>query len=139
MNTPCISIILGSKSDEKFIQKCVEYLETENISYELKILSAHRNTTELVEYVKSLNPSKTKVIITAAGYAAALPGIVAALTDIPVIGVPLPTSVLSGVDSLLSIVQMPKGNPVATMGIGESGAYNAAVFAKKILKTAGVI
>ncbi len=129
-----VSIIIGSKSDEKFMQKCIEFLKNENISFELKVLSAHRNTEELIEYVKSLKDSGIKVIITAAGYAAALPGIVAALTDIPVIGVPLPTSILSGMDSLLSIVQMPKGNPVATMGIGEPGAYNAAVFAKKILQ-----
>ncbi|MBN1897795.1 MAG: 5-(carboxyamino)imidazole ribonucleotide mutase [Spirochaetes bacterium] len=128
-----ISIIIGSKSDESYIKKCVQLLKEAKISHEVRILSAHRNILELVEYVKGLQDRGVKVIITAAGYAAALPGMVAALTPLPVIGVPLPTSVLNGVDSLLAIVQMPKGNPVATMGIGESGAFNAALFAKKIL------
>jgi len=133
MSKPVITILIGSKNDKPYLKKCTEYLKKQKVKYELKVLSAHRNTEELIEFTKTLKKRGIKVIITAAGYAAALPGLVAAITDIPVIGVPLPTSSLLGIDSLLSIVQMPKGNPVATMGIGEAGAYNAAVFACKII------
>jgi 5-(carboxyamino)imidazole ribonucleotide mutase len=122
-----VSIIAGSKSDENIIQKATEVLEAEKISFEIKILSAHRNPEELDAYVKS---STAQVFICIAGLSAALPGIVAARTQKPVIGVPV-SSKLGGMDALLSIVQMPSGVPVACVGI--DNAKNAALLAIRIL------
>jgi 5-(carboxyamino)imidazole ribonucleotide mutase len=108
------------------------------IKYDFKVFSAHRNLDELLAYLKDIEQKgKTKVIIAVAGLSAALPGVVAAKVSIPVIGVPVECGALRGVDALLSIVQMPKGNPVATMGIGSAGMLNAVYFAKRILDLLG--
>ncbi len=129
-----ISIVIGSKSDEKWVEKCKGVLDERKISYELVISSAHRNPEETRKYAKSLKERGIKVVIAMCGYSCALPGFVASYTDLPVIGVPLPTSPLKGIDSILSIAELPSGVPVATMGIGEAGVKNAALFACKILK-----
>ena len=128
-----VAVVMGSDSDLGVMQDCVEALRDFNIFCEVRILSAHRCPEELVEYVKSLSKKGVQVVIAAAGGAAHLPGVIAAHTDLPVIGVPMETKYLKGIDSLFSIVQMPKGVPVATMSIGEAGAKNAAVFAAEIL------
>ncbi|HJX04039.1 MAG TPA: 5-(carboxyamino)imidazole ribonucleotide mutase [Dehalococcoidia bacterium] len=130
-----ISIIIGSKTDEAFIKPAREILEQFGINYELAVISAHRNPERLRKFVAEAGAKGIEVMIAAAGAAAHLPGVIASLNDnaIPVIGVPLPTSELKGVDSLYSIVQMPSGIPVACMGIGNSGAKNAALFAAQIL------
>ncbi|MGH7698592.1 MAG: 5-(carboxyamino)imidazole ribonucleotide mutase, partial [Candidatus Dormibacteria bacterium] len=121
------------KSDLGLMEKCLEQLESLGVSTELKICSAHRNPGGVMEWASSAAERGLKVIIAAAGGAAHLPGVVAAWTELPVIGVPVPTAHLGGVDSLYSIVQMPSGIPVATMAIGEAGAKNAAWLAARIL------
>ncbi len=128
-----IAVIMGSSSDKKTMNKCLEYLDYFGVSYETKILSAHRNSDKLDVYLKNYESKGTEVIIAGAGMAAALPGVIAAKVTIPVIGVPLDSSPLSGVDALYSIVQMPPGIPVATVAIGSAGAKNAAVLAVQIL------
>ncbi|HUZ88729.1 MAG TPA: 5-(carboxyamino)imidazole ribonucleotide mutase [Candidatus Acidoferrales bacterium] len=128
-----VGVILGSKSDLGLMEKCLEQLEALGVSAELKICSAHRNPAGVMEWASSASERGLKVIIAAAGGAAHLPGVVAAWTELPVIGVPVPTAHLGGVDSLYSIVQMPSGIPVATMAIGEAGAKNAAWLAARIL------
>ena len=130
---PDVVIILGSASDESVMRLAVPYLEYFGISYELKISSAHRQPEETAEYAKGLTARGVKVVVAAAGMAAHLPGVVASLTTLPVIGVPLSGSELSGVDALYAIVQMPAGVPVATVAIGSAGARNAAVLAAQIL------
>jgi len=132
---PKVAILLGSESDREVMQNCANYLDWFNIDYEMKVLSAHRNPHQTVSFVKSAEKRGIDLIIAAAGMAAHLPGVVAAHTTLPVIGVPLPTSDLRGVDALYSIVQMPAGIPVATVAIGEAGAKNAAVLAAEILAT----
>ncbi len=127
-----ISIIMGSKSDLSLVRNGTELLDEFGIDYEMKILSAHRTPRELVSYVEGLANRGVKVVIAVAGKAAALPGVIAAHTDLPVIGVPVETSLL-GLDSLFSIVQMPGGIPVATMGIGKAGMVNGVLFAVHIL------
>jgi len=127
-----IAIIAGSQSDLKTLEAAQPYLEFFGIEYEQKVISAHRQHDELVAYINNLG-DEVKAIIACAGMAAHLPGVIAALTPIPVIGVPLEASALQGVDALYSIVQMPKGIPVATMAIGKAGVINAVVFAAKIL------
>ncbi|HVB78138.1 MAG TPA: 5-(carboxyamino)imidazole ribonucleotide mutase [Candidatus Nitrosotalea sp.] len=128
-----VGVILGSRSDLGLMEKCVEQLELLGIESELKICSAHRNPGGVMEWAQSAADRGLRVVIAAAGGAAHLPGVVAAWTSLPVIGVPVPTAHLGGVDSLYSIVQMPAGIPVATMAIGEAGARNAAWFAARIL------
>ncbi len=128
-----ISIILGSKSDLDFIKPAEDLLKKLDVEYELKILSAHRTPEKLEEYVKKAESNGIKIIIAAAGGAAALPGVVASFTDLPVIGIPVPTKYLNGIDSLLSILQMPKGIPVATMAIGSQAPINSVLYALKIL------
>ena len=128
-----VSIIIGSKSDELWVEKCKEVFDKAGVLYEVIISSAHREPDKTREYAKSLKERGIKVVIAMCGYSCALPGFIASYTDIPVIGVPLPTSPLKGIDSLLSIAELPSGVPVATMGIGEAGAKNAALFACKIL------
>ena len=127
-----ISIIMGSKSDLDTIQPCLDMLEDFRVDYELKILSAHRQPERLARYIKEASKKQAKIFIAAAG-AAALAGVVAAHTTLPVIGVPVEARSLKGLDSLLSIVQMPSGIPVGCMAIGKSGAKNAAIFALQIL------
>ena len=128
-----VAILIGSKSDKEIMNACEEYLKYFGIEYELKILSAHRNPIECVEYVHTAESNGVKLFIAAAGMAAHLPGVVASHTTLPVIGVPLPGSELNGVDALYSIVQMPAGIPVATVAIGKAGARNSAVLAAEIL------
>jgi 5-(carboxyamino)imidazole ribonucleotide mutase len=128
-----VAIIIGSKSDEEVMKNCIRYLEYFEIRYELRVLSAHRNPDVLHNFVSSFSERGVQVVIAAAGMAAHLPGVVASLTPIPVIGVPLSGSELKGMDALLSIVQMPTGIPVATVAIGKAGAANAAVLAAEIL------
>jgi len=128
-----IAVIMGSSSDKDIMNKCLEYLDYFNVSYETKILSAHRNPDDLDAYIKNIESKGTEVIIAGAGMAAALPGVIASKVCIPVIGVPLDSSPLSGVDALYSIVQMPPGIPVATVAIGSAGAKNAAILAVEIL------
>lgn len=126
-------ILIGSQNDTEYFEDCRKVLQDFGISFEEKVLSAHRNPYELAEYLESDSFKEFDVVITAAGYANHLSGTVAARTKKPVIGVPLPSSSLLGLDSLLSTVQMPKGVPVATMTIGKAGATNAAHFAIRIL------
>ncbi|WP_129408001.1 5-(carboxyamino)imidazole ribonucleotide mutase [Marinitoga lauensis] len=131
-----VLIIAGSESDREFVKQALTLFDEWSVEYEFKIFSAHRNLLELTEYMKNLS-SEFKVVIAVAGLAAALPGVVASLTSLPVIGVPRDVGPLNGIDALLSIVQMPKGVPVGTMGIGNHGMKNAAYFAKRILDVEG--
>ena len=126
-----VTIIMGSISDRETMEKAAGILDELGISYEMKVLSAHRTPDLLFEYVAQVEEKGFKVIIAGAGGAAHLPGMIASKTLLPVIGVPIETKVLGGLDSLLSIVQMPVGVPVATMGIGN--AKNAALMAARIL------
>jgi 5-(carboxyamino)imidazole ribonucleotide mutase len=130
---PLVGIVIGSKTDEPHIQPALDTLKQLNIEYEFSILSAHRNPDKVREYASKVGERGIELIIAAAGAAAHLPGVVASWTTLPVIGVPLPTSELKGVDSLYSIVQMPAGVPVACVGIGAAGAKNAALLAAQIL------
>src|SRR6266513_1380674 len=128
-----VGIILGSKSDLALMEECTALLAQFGIEHELTIRSAHRDPAAVMEWAQSARERGLKVVIAAAGGAAHLPGVVAAWTDLPVIGVPVPTQHLGGVDSLYSIVQMPAGIPVATVAIGEAGAKNAAWLAARII------
>lgn len=130
---PKVLILLGSQNDKEYFEECKKVLEEYKVAYDEKILSAHRNPEELTEFLQSEEFKGYEVIITGAGYANHLSGTVAARTTKPVIGVPLPSSSLLGLDSLLSTVQMPRGVPVATMTIGKAGATNAGYFAIRIL------
>ena len=124
-----VSIIMGSQSDWKTLQLAENILNDFKISNEVKIVSAHRTPERLYRYAKNAQKNNIKVIIAGAGGAAHLPGMVASLTKIPVLGVPIESKLMNGLDSLLSIVQMPYGIPTATFAIGEAGAKNAALFA----------
>ena len=128
-----VSVVMGSQSDWQTMQAACDLLEKLDVSFEKKIVSAHRTPDRLFEYANSLRRRKIKVVIAGAGGAAHLPGMIASKTDIPVIGVPISATDLRGVDSLYSIVQMPRGYPVATMAIGAPGAFNAAIFAIQVL------
>ena len=130
---PLVGIVMGSKTDVPAVQPALDVLQELNISYEVSIISAHRNPEKAREYGLKAKERGIEVIIAAAGGAAHLPGVLASWTTSPVIGIPLPTSELKGVDALHSIVQMPAGVPVACMGIGASGAKNAALLAAQIL------
>ena len=127
-----IAIVMGSQSDYSTMKDCVKIFKILKISFDLKIVSAHRTPKRLYEFAKKSETSYS-VIIAGAGGSAHLPGMIASLTTVPVIGVPVESKKLKGLDSLLSIVQMPKGIPVATFAIGKSGAINAALFAVQIL------
>ncbi len=129
MEKPIVGVVMGSNSDWPVMQKAVEQLDAFNIPYEAKVVSAHRTPDLLTDYAKTARERGLTCIIAGAGGAAHLPGMLAANTIIPVLGVPVPSKYLKGQDSLLSIVQMPKGIPVATFAIGEAGAANAALFA----------
>lgn len=131
MSNPSVGIIMGSDSDLSVMQAAADVLKEFEVEYELRIISAHRTPQEMYDYGQSAKDRGIKVIIAGAGGAAHLPGMTAALTTLPVIGVPVPFSNLDGMDSLLSIVQMPKGVPVATVAIGN--ATNAAYLALRIL------
>ncbi len=135
MDKPVVGVVMGSNSDWPVMQKAVEQLEAFGIPYEAKVVSAHRTPDLLTEYAVSAQDKGLSCIIAGAGGAAHLPGMLAANTTVPVLGVPVPSKYLKGEDSLLSIVQMPKGIPVAAFAIGEAGAANAALFAIAQLAT----
>jgi phosphoribosylaminoimidazole carboxylase PurE protein len=133
---PIVGIIMGSDSDLATMQETVNVLKQFEIPYEIGVYSAHRSPHRTAEYVRTARERGLKLIIAGAGAAAHLAGVTAAETTLPVIGVPIDSSPLSGFDALLSTVQMPPGVPVATMGVGKSGATNAAIFAVQILALA---
>lgn len=136
---PVVGIIMGSQSDWPTMQQAAMMLEQFGVPYETKVVSAHRTPDLLVSYAKSASDRGLKVIIAGAGGAAHLPGMVASMTRLPVLGVPVQSKALSGLDSLLSIVQMPGGVPVATLAIGDAGAKNAGILATQILATTDVV
>ena len=130
---PIIGIVMGSDSDWPIMRLAAEILDQFNIAYESKIVSAHRTPDDMYVYAENAKKRGIKCIIAGAGGAAHLPGMLASKTELPILGVPIPTKHLDGNDSLLSIVQMPKGIPVATFAIGEAGASNSALFAISML------
>lgn len=131
--TPLVGVVMGSTSDSDVMQGCMEVLQELELAHEVKVLSAHRTPDLTREYAVSAADRGIEVIIAGAGWAAHLAGFMAAYTRLPVIGVPIDSSPLKGIDSLLSTVQMPPGVPVATVGIGSGGAKNAALLAAQIL------
>lgn len=131
--TPLVGVVMGSNSDWDVMQHACAVLKEFEVPFEAQVVSAHRMPDEMFEYAESARTRGLRVIIAGAGGAAHLPGMIAAKTVIPVLGVPVPSKYLRGEDSLLSIVQMPKGVPVATFAIGEAGAGNAALFAVAML------
>ena len=134
-NAPQVGVIMGSQSDWPTMAHAVQILEQLGIAHDVQIVSAHRTPDRLVHYAKSAAERGLKAIIAGAGGAAHLPGMVASMTRVPVLGVPVQSAALSGVDSLYSIVQMPGGIPVATFAIGKPGATNAGLFAAALLAT----
>ena len=136
-NTPSVGVIMGSQSDWPTLEKSVQTLDKFGVSWEAKVVSAHRTPDLLFDYAKNAESRGLKCLIAGAGGAAHLPGMAASMTTLPVLGVPIKSKSLQGVDSLLSIVQMPAGIPTATFAIGEAGATNAALFAVSILASAG--
>jgi 5-(carboxyamino)imidazole ribonucleotide mutase len=131
--SPTVAVIMGSKSDWETMQNATETLKALGIPHEAHAYSAHRNPDQLLDYTTTAKQRGIKVIIAGAGMAAALPGVIAAKTPLPVLGVPMETKVMGGMDSLLSMVQMPGGIPVATLAVGKAGAKNAALMAAAIL------
>ena len=132
-NSHKVSIVMGSQSDFKVMKMCQKVLKKLKIKYETKIISAHRTPHRMYDYARNVQKNNVAVIIAGAGGSAHLPGMIAALTTIPVLGVPVESKKLKGLDSLLSIAQMPKGIPVGTLAIGKDGAINAALLAASIL------
>jgi 5-(carboxyamino)imidazole ribonucleotide mutase len=128
-----VAIIMGSRSDWPIMRHAAEMLESLGVAYEAKVVSAHRTPQRMYDFARGAKQAGFKVIVAAAGGAAHLPGMTASLTELPVLGVPIETKALKGMDSLLSIVQMPAGIPVGTLAIGEAGAKNAGLMAAKIL------
>lgn len=135
-HAPLVGLIMGSTSDWDTMRAAADAMDVLGVAYEAKVVSAHRTPDRMVAYARDAANRGLKVIIAGAGGAAHLPGMVAAMTTLPVLGVPVRSSALDGMDSLLSIVQMPKGVPVATFAIGPAGAANAGLFAAAILATA---
>ena len=133
--SPVVGIVMGSDSDWRVMSAAAEALAELGVSHEVDVLSAHRMPEEMIAYGQQAAGRGLRVVIAGAGGAAHLPGMLASVTSLPVIGVPVPLGVLDGMDSLLSIVQMPAGIPVATFAIGAAGAVNAALFAAAILAT----
>ena len=132
-STPPVAIIMGSRSDWPTMKLAAERLDQLGVAWEAKVVSAHRTPQRLYDFATNAKANGHKVIIAGAGGAAHLPGMAAAMTDLPVLGVPVQSKALKGLDSLLSIVQMPGGVPVATLAIGEAGAANAGILAAQIL------
>ena len=128
-----VSIVMGSQSDYKIMKLCERTLKNLGVLYETKIISAHRTPKRMYEYASNIEKKNIGVIIAGAGGSAHLPGMIASLTPLPVLGVPIESKKLKGLDSLLSIAQMPKGIPVGTLAIGEDGAINAALLAASII------
>jgi len=133
IGNPLVGIVMGSRSDWPTMKEAAQILTELGVPFEAKVVSAHRTPDRLVAYAKGAKARGLKIIIAGAGGAAHLPGMVASMTTLPVLGVPVRSSALSGLDSLLSIVQMPRGVPVGTLAIGEAGALNAGVLAAAIL------
>ena len=133
MNNPLVGVVMGSNSDWDVMQHAAQQLDAFGIAYEAKVVSAHRTPDLLFQYAQDAHARGLACIIAGAGGAAHLPGMLASKTTVPVLGVPVPTQHLNGMDSLLSIVQMPKGIPVATFAIGNAGAANAGLFAVALL------
>jgi len=133
MSAAPVAIIMGSRSDWPVLRHAAEMLQALGVAYEAKVVSAHRTPERMYAFAKGAKAAGHRVIIAAAGGAAHLPGMTASLTDLPVLGVPIETKALKGMDSLLSIVQMPAGIPVGTLAIGEAGAKNAGLLAARIL------
>ncbi len=136
MADPLVGVVMGSRSDLETMQHCVDQLGSFGVPCEVRVLSAHRTPAELSAWVGSAQERGVEVFVAAAGMAAALPGVVAAQTSRPVLGVPMESKLLGGLDSLLSMVQMPGGIPVGTLAIGRAGAVNAAILATQILALA---
>lgn len=132
-DTPVVGVIMGSQSDWPVMQKACDILDQLGVAYEAKIVSAHRTPDRLFDYAKSAKSRGLRVIIAGAGGAAHLPGMAASMTPLPVLGVPVQSRALSGMDSLLSIAQMPKGIPVGTLAIGDAGAANGGILAASII------
>ena len=132
-NIKKVAIVMGSQSDYPIMKNCVEILKKLNIKYETQIVSAHRTPERMFDFAKKAIKNNFAVIVAGAGGSAHLPGMIASITTLPVIGVPVETKKLKGLDSLLSIVQMPKGIPVGTVAIGENGAFNAGLLAASII------
>ena len=138
-NKPVVAILMGSNSDWDVMKNAAEMLQSFDVPFEAKVVSAHRMPDEMFEYAETARDRGIRVIIAGAGGAAHLPGMLAAKTTLPVCGVPVPSRYLKGQDSLYSIVQMPKGVPVTTFAIGEAGAANAALYAVQILGTTDAV
>ena len=132
-NAQKVSIVMGSQSDYKIMKLCEKTLKNLGVSFETKIISAHRTPKRMFEFASNIEKNNIKVVIAGAGGSAHLPGMIAALTSVPVLGVPVESKKLKGLDSLLSIAQMPKGIPVGTLAIGEDGAINAGLLAASII------
>ncbi len=132
-NSPVVGVVMGSRNDWDVMQHATQRLEQMGVAYEVQVVSAHRTPDLLVSYAKSAATRGLKVIIAGAGGAAHLPGMLASMTALPILGVPVQSKSLNGLDSLLSIVQMPAGVPVATFAIGAAGAANAGLFAASII------
>ena len=132
-NSKKVSIVMGSQSDFKTMKLCKKVLKLLKVKFETKIISAHRTPKRMYEFARNAKKNNISVIIAGAGGSAHLPGMISALTSLPVLGVPIESKKLKGLDSLLSIVQMPKGIPVGTLAIGEDGAVNAALLAAAII------
>ena len=134
-NSKKVSVVMGSQSDFKTMKLCQKILRILKVKFETKIISAHRTPDRMFDYAKRAEKNNVAVIIAGAGGSAHLPGMIAALTSLPVLGVPIESKKLKGLDSLLSIAQMPKGIPVGTLAIGKNGAINAALLAASIIAT----
>jgi 5-(carboxyamino)imidazole ribonucleotide mutase len=133
MAEPLVGVVMGSASDWETMQHCAEQLRSLGVPFETRVLSAHRTPQELSTWIRDAESRGVEVFIAAAGMAAALPGVVAAQTTLPVLGVPMESKLLGGLDSLLSMVQMPGGVPVAVLAVGKAGAVNAAILATQVL------
>lgn len=133
MSKPLVAIVMGSSSDWEVMQQAARQLQDFGVGYDARVISAHRSPDLLFDYIKEMTTQGVKLFIAGAGGAAHLAGVIAGKTTLPVLGVPIPSKYLKGMDSLLSIVQMPKGIPVATFAIGEAGAANAGLFAISML------
>ena len=138
-NSPRIAIIMGSRSDWPTMKAAADILDTLEVDYETRVVSAHRTPDRMADFAKTAKDRGVQVIIAGAGGAAHLPGMVASMTTLPVLGVPVESKALKGMDSLLSIVQMPGGVPVGTLAIGEPGAKNAALLAASIIALQDVV
>ncbi len=133
MSNPLVSIVMGSANDWEIMQQAAQQLKDFGVGYDTRVISAHRSPDLLFDYVKDMSAQGVQCFIAGAGGAAHLAGVIAGKTTLPVLGVPMPSKYLKGLDSLLSVVQMPKGIPVATFAIGEAGAANAGLFAVSML------